>query len=78
VDQYAELGGGQRLLLDIVRHLRSAGYDCSACFPATGVVTDVLEAESVAVHRYALPPLTAGRKSIRQYASFLAGVRAAA
>src|SRR5439155_19349209 len=78
VDSWTDLGGGQRLLLDLVDHLGAAGHACAVAFPSSGPVRKRLDEQGVATFDYALPAMPAGPKTLGDRARFLAGTRGAA
>jgi glycosyltransferase involved in cell wall biosynthesis len=77
VDQYAELGGGQRILLDVVRHFQHEGFHCGVALPATGPLVDLLNADGVPTFSFNMPNLTAGSKSIMEQFRYLPAMRKA-
>lgn len=64
LDQYAGLGGGQQVLLDIVRYFRSRGDEVTVHLPGSGTTLATLAAEGFRVHPLPLPSMTPGRKPI--------------
>ncbi len=52
LDQYAQLGGGQKVLLSIIKHLKD-DYNCSVVVPGHGLLTD--ELNRLKVHYIVLP-----------------------
>lgn len=66
------MGGGQRLLLDVVEHFAAAGHDLHTAFPEVGPVTESLEANGLPVHQFKLAKLEAGKKGVRQQVRFFA------
>jgi glycosyltransferase involved in cell wall biosynthesis len=77
VDQYAQMGGGQRILLDIVENFKESGIECMVALPETGQLTELLKSHSVAVCGFTLPKMEAGRKGLKdQLAYFPAALRA--
>ena len=78
VDQYAELGGGQRILLDIVRHFQQEGFHCGAALPSSGPLVDLLGFDDVPTFCFNMPEMTAGSKSILQQLRYFPAVRTAA
>ena len=77
-DSWTDLGGGQRLLLDLVDHLGAAGHVCAVAFPGAGPVRERLDEREVQTFDYALPAMPAGSKTLGDRARFLAGSRGAA
>jgi glycosyltransferase involved in cell wall biosynthesis len=78
IEQYATLGGGQRILIDLVEHLRDSGDICAVCFPGEGPVRSALTFSGIETFSYALPHLSPGRKTKAQQLAFLAGAPRAA
>jgi glycosyltransferase involved in cell wall biosynthesis len=78
VESWTELGGGQRLMLDLVEHLAGRGHICAVAFPGRGHVRELLEKRAIETFEYALPALPPGSKTLLERARFLAGVRGSA
>jgi glycosyltransferase involved in cell wall biosynthesis len=78
IDQYATLGGGQRILVDLIQSLDLRGHECAACFPSEGPVPDLLRSSGRRTFEYRLPRLSAGRKSPLERLAFVLGARRAA
>ena len=78
VESWTELGGGQRLMLDLVEHLSGRGHICAVAFPGAGPVRELLQKRDVETFEYALPALPAGSKTLLDRARFLAGARGSA
>ncbi len=74
IDQFARLGGGQRILLDVVEHLGKT-HEVKVAFPEDGPVAETLRARDIEVLRYAMPQLTAGSKPVFQQLQYLLHVR---
>lgn len=62
LDQYAGLGGGQQVLLDLVRFFRKQGDEVSVHLPGRGSTLETLLLEGFPVHPLPLPEMTPGRK----------------
>jgi glycosyltransferase involved in cell wall biosynthesis len=78
VDQYAQMGGGQRILLDIVEDFQLHGIQSSVALPEHGPLSELLGKHRVKVLDFPLPKMRAGGKSIKdQVAFFPAALRAA-
>lgn len=78
LDQYAGLGGGQRILMDLARAFRDAGHSVRVLVPGTGAAAERLVQEGFPVLDLPLPSMTAGRKSLAEKASYpFAAFRAA-
>jgi glycosyltransferase involved in cell wall biosynthesis len=69
VDQFGELGGGQRILLDVVRGAVAAGIDVQVALPDGGFAEQLREA-GVVVHRLNVPSLQGHRKGPTDAARF--------
>lgn len=63
VDQFADMGGGQRILLDLVRHFRGKGAQVGVAIPDHGALNRIFEDDGVETFAFELPGLTAGRKT---------------
>lgn len=75
IDQYASLGGGQRILLDVVQAFAEGGHVCHVALPGSGEVTDALDILRIKHHPLTVPQLTAGKKSFGDAGRFLSGSR---
>jgi glycosyltransferase involved in cell wall biosynthesis len=63
LDQYGEIGGGQRILLDLVQALCEGG--CRVCVLCPeGPLVGALRAHGAEVHTWAFPTVESGRKSL--------------
>lgn len=79
LDQYAGLGGGQRILMDLAAAFRKAGHEVRVMVPGEGTAVKRLREEGFAVLPLPLPDMTPGRKSLREKLLYpLAAWRAAA
>jgi glycosyltransferase involved in cell wall biosynthesis len=78
VESWTDLGGGQRLMLDLVDHLAAHGHTCGVAFPGDGPVRELVRGRGVDDFEYDLPPLPAGAKSLFERASFVTGTPGAA
>ena len=78
LDQYAGLGGGQRILMDLARAFRQAGHRVTVFLPGKGTASERLEAEGFPVRPFPLPGMTAGRKPIREKLAYPLHARRAA
>ena len=65
VDQFAELGGGQRILHDIVHYFSCEGVQCIVALPGDGPFAQTLRNENVQVRDFPLAQVSAGRKTLR-------------
>jgi glycosyltransferase involved in cell wall biosynthesis len=64
LDQFSELGGGQRCLLDLLPAIAERGWRASAVLPAGGPMNGLLAAGGVNVDTFRARPYGCGRKSI--------------
>ena len=74
LDQFADLGGAQRCLLDVAPALRQAGWETHAALPGEGPFRQRLAEQGVTVHPLSLSNYSSGRKGIRDAIRFLADV----
>lgn len=63
LDQFAELAGGQRCLLDLLPGLRDAGWTVYAALPEDGPLNSALASEGVARRALRCGPYSNGHKS---------------
>lgn len=56
IDQYASLGGGQRILLDVVQAFAEAGHTCHVALPGSGEVTAALDRLGIEHLPLTVPP----------------------
>jgi len=77
VDQYAQIGGGQRILLDIVEDFKAAGWECVVALPEDGPLTEILANNSISVRHFPLPRMMAGRKSLKDQLTYFPAAIAA-
>jgi hypothetical protein len=63
LDQYADLGGGQRCLLDVVKAARQAGWSAHAALPGAGALSERLRESGVPVSTVPCGPFAAGQKT---------------
>src|SRR5438270_740189 len=75
VDQFSELGGGQRILHDIVHFFSCEGVECIVALPGNGLFAQTLRNEKVLVRDYPLARLSSGRKGLRDAFLLLRTVR---
>ncbi|HVT11255.1 MAG TPA: glycosyltransferase family 4 protein [Fimbriimonadaceae bacterium] len=75
IDQYATLGGGQRILLDVVEAFAEEGHACVVALPGKGEVTEALDRLGVRHEPLPVPELSAGKKGLPDFLRFLAGSR---
>ncbi len=66
LDQYAGLGGGQRILMDLAGAFRRAGHGVRVMVPGEGTTAEALRADGFPVLPLPLPGMTAGRKPLAE------------
>lgn len=69
LDQFGAVGGGQRILLDLISAMREVGWSAALLCPQGPLVAEA-EKRGAQVHVIALPDMRSGRKSL---ASFFRG-----
>ena len=78
LDQYAGLGGGQRILSDLAGAFRAAGHGVRVMVPGEGATSRLLREEGFSVSHLPLPEMTAGHKTLAEKLSYLAHAKSAA
>lgn len=78
LDQYAGLGGGQRILADLARAFEGAGHGVAVMVPGRGRVRADLEAEGFPVLDLPLRAMTPGRKPLSEKLGYPLSARRAA
>ncbi len=78
LDQYAGLGGGQRILSDLAGAFRGAGHSVRVMVPGEGITSRLLRAQGFPVFHLPLPEMTAGRKTWGEKLAYLLHARRAA
>lgn len=63
LDQFSELGGAQRCLLDLMPELEARGWTASAALPGNGPLVDLLRARRAQIHPIPCGPYRSGSKS---------------
>jgi len=71
VDQYAVMGGAQRILVDLAHGFVRAGHEVEVLLPGEGVLHEILHSRGVKTGSYWLPPLTSGSKGAAEKAGYL-------
>lgn len=66
LDQYAGLGGGQRILIDLARAFREAGDDVGVFVPGDGDAAKALQGDGFSVEDIPLPSMTPGGKALSE------------
>ena len=64
IDQFGEMGGGQRCLLEAAMGFSERGWDVLAAVPAAGAFAQALEPYCKEIHALACGPFTTGRKTL--------------
>jgi glycosyltransferase involved in cell wall biosynthesis len=75
LDQFSELGGAQRCLLDLLPEIETRGWRASAALPGNGPLVDLLRARGVRVHQIPCGPYRSGRKSVSDMLRFIRDVQ---
>jgi glycosyltransferase involved in cell wall biosynthesis len=70
LDQFSEMGGAQRVLLDTVDAARELGWTAQAVLPGNGPLVEKLQGRDVAVTRIPCGPYASGKKSVRDWLKF--------
>lgn len=78
LDQYAGLGGGQRILIDLASAFRRRVGDVSIMVPGGGVAKKRLVGDGFDVHPLSLKAMTPGKKPLREKFSYFPSARLAA
>jgi glycosyltransferase involved in cell wall biosynthesis len=78
LDQYAGLGGGQRILMDLAHAFRRAGHGVRVMVPGEGTAARRLEEDGFPVLPLPLPDMTPGRKTLREKVLYPLAARRAA
>lgn len=71
IDQNSSLGGGQRVLLDLMQFALSEGYEVFLMLPSEGYVTKAAESLKIPFSLFPLPVMTAGQKSFFEKVSYI-------
>ena len=72
LDQYSEMGGGQHVLLDVVRAALARGWEARVAIPGRGPLTETLTSMKVAVSGIHCGSYRSGSKSSLDRARFIA------
>jgi glycosyltransferase involved in cell wall biosynthesis len=75
LDQFSELGGAQRCLLDLLPAIEERGWRASAALPGSGPLVEALRARHVDVHEIPCGPYQSGRKSLPDVVRFMRDLR---
>jgi glycosyltransferase involved in cell wall biosynthesis len=76
LDQFSELGGAQRCLLDLIPVLLDRRWDTRVLLPGEGPLAQALHDLGVPVQLVQCGPYTAGRKTLRDVVRFVGDYRA--
>jgi len=76
LDQFSELGGGQRCLADLIPAVLARNWSATVALPGEGPFADLLRRLDVAVEFLPCGPYTSGRKTIRDAVRFALDMRA--
>ena len=71
LDQFSDLGGAQRCLLDLLPAIRERGWRGFAALPGSGPLVPALVAQGVEVSNIDCGPYSSGRKSVADLVRFL-------
>ena len=74
VDQFSELGGGQRCLLDLLPAVAERGWNASAVLPSGGPLNDLFRKRGIRVENIRAGGYGCGKKSIGDIFQFAADV----
>ena len=75
LDQFSELGGAQKCLLDLLPEIERRGWRASAAVPGDGPLVKLLRARNIAVHKIPCGPYRSGSKSIADMLRFTRDVQ---
>ncbi len=64
IDQNSSLGGGQRVLLDLMQFALNEGYQVFLMLPTSGYVTNIAETMKIPFSFFPLKAMTAGEKKL--------------
>jgi glycosyltransferase involved in cell wall biosynthesis len=65
LDQFSDLGGAQRCLLDLLPALRERGWTAHLAAPGTGPLLERARIRGAVLHHISCGPYSSGRKSVR-------------
>lgn len=75
LDQFSELGGAQKCLVDLLPEIEARGWRASAALPGQGPLVQLLRARNVQVHPIPCGPYRSGNKSIADILRFTRDVQ---
>jgi glycosyltransferase involved in cell wall biosynthesis len=70
LDQFSDLGGAQKCLLDLLPEIEARGWRASVALPGDGPLVKLLRARNVRVHEIPCGPYRSGSKSIADILRF--------
>jgi glycosyltransferase involved in cell wall biosynthesis len=70
LDQFSELGGAQKCLLDLLPWIEERGWRASVALPGDGPLVKLLRARNISVHTIPCGPYRSGSKSIEDMLRF--------
>ncbi len=70
VDQFSEIGGGQRCFLDLLDPLEERGWEVVAALPGEGPLVEELAERGVRTERISCGPYRSGGKGVGDYVRF--------
>jgi glycosyltransferase involved in cell wall biosynthesis len=70
LDQFSELGGAQKCLLDLLPGIEERGWSASVAVPGDGPLVKLLRARDIAIHSIPCGPYRSGSKSIADMLRF--------
>lgn len=70
IDQNSSLGGGQRVLLDLIQFYLSKGFNPSLMLPSEGYVSNFISSWGIPFSTIPLPQMSAGKKTIYEKISY--------
>jgi glycosyltransferase involved in cell wall biosynthesis len=76
LDQFSELGGAQRCLLDLLPEIERRGWSAIAALPGRGPLVGMIRARGIEVREIPCGPYRSGRKGFADSVRFLGDVRA--
>jgi glycosyltransferase involved in cell wall biosynthesis len=75
LDQFSELGGAQKCLLDLLPEIEERGWRASVALPGDGPLVKLLRARNIQVHSIHCGPYRSGRKGIADMLRFTRDLR---
>ncbi len=75
LDQFSELGGAQKCLLDLLPAIEARGWNASAALPGDGPLVRILRERGVQVHSIPCGPYRSGSKGVADLVRFTSDLR---